>query len=345
MRFLKWTGLVLVVLAVGIWFAASFVVKKGAEAFFANLAADGQLVAAPALSVGGFPLRMDLAMTGLHFVDPKTGEGWELPELHINVPSWKPWHMTVDLPASQMVTVTTEGAKQAIAVTSDGLAASVRVSPDLGASLQEVTAGGATLQAISSLGWTVGAEDLRARLLIDPMDSKTYQLTVEARNIAPDASLAVALAAVNLPDLPVSDLPAMVDSVALMMQLHLTRPLTLTSTLQPELAGLDLQELTAVWGQMKLEASGGLAGDTKGFAAGRIEVQVTNWDRLPPLLAATGAVQPGVVTLISNGMKALAQEGGDASVLKVPLVMQDGRVSFGPFPLGEAPRMASGPAG
>ena len=54
-------------------------------------------------------------------------------------------------------------------------------------------------------------------------------------------------------------------------------------------------------------------------------------------------MQPGVVTLISNGMKALAEEGGDPAVLKVPLIMADGRATLGPFPLGEAPRMARGP--
>ena len=347
MRFLKWTAIVLAILATGVWFAASFVVQNGAESFFANLAKQGRVAAAPGLSVGGFPTRMDLAMTGVKFLDPQTGEGWELPELHLSVPSWKPWHLTAELPASQTLTLTAESVPQEITVTSDGLAASVRVSPDIAVGLQEITAGGAALEAVSSLGWTVGAADLRARLLIDANDSRTYALTLDGRDIAPDASLARALAAVSLPDLPdlpVSDLPAKVESLTLAMQLHLTEPLHLTSAaLNPQLTGLELQEMTAVWGPLKIAATGNLAGDAAGFAAGRIEIEITNWNRLPPLLAATGAVQPGVVTLISNGMKALAEEGGDPAVLKVPLIMADGRATLGPFPLGEAPRMARGP--
>jgi|GEM_PF-421042 len=346
MRFLKWVGIILVVLAVGVWFAASWAVKKGAETLFATMAADGNLTSTPEVSVGGFPLRMDLAMVGLHFVDPMTGEGWEVPELHINVPSWKPWHVTADLPPTQTLTLITEAGKQAITVTSEGVAASVRVSPNSAVNLQEVTAGGAALQAVSSLGWTVGAQDLRLRLLVDADDPKSYAFTLDARDIAPDVSLAAALAAVQIPGLPVSDLPAKVDSVAVVMQLHLTEALDLTGTAsQSELTGLDLQEITAVWGPMTIAASGRLAGDAAGFAAGTIVVEVTNWDRLPPLLAATGAVQPGVITLISNGMKALAEEGGDPTVLKVPVVMEGGRMSFGPFPLGVAPRMAPAAAG
>ena len=346
MRFLKWVGIILVVLAVGVWFAASWALKKGAESLFANLVAEGQLAGPPGVSVGGFPLQMDLAMVGLHFVDPATGAGWEVPELHINVPSWKPWHVTADLPPSQTLTLVTEMGKQAISFTSEGLAASVRVSPNTAVNLQEVTAGGAALQAVSSLGWTVGAQDLRLWLGVDAEDPKTYAFTMDARDIAPDVSLAAALAAVQIPGLPASDLPAKVDSVKVVMQLRLTQALDLTSTvLRPELTGLDLQEMMVVWGPMTIAASGSLAGDAAGFAAGTIVVEVTNWDRLPPLLAATGAVQPGVITLISNGMKALAEEGGDAAVLKIPVVMEGGRASFGPFPLGVAPRMAAGAAG
>ncbi|MFZ1468687.1 MAG: DUF2125 domain-containing protein [Paracoccaceae bacterium] len=345
MRFLKWVGIVFLVLAVGIWFAASYALKKGAESVFAGLVQDGLVAETTDLSVGGFPTRLDLAMTGLNLTNPKTGEGWQAPSLHISAPSWAPWHVTADLPATQVLTVEANNAMQAITVTSDGLAASVRVRPDITANLQEITAGGAALQAASSLGWTVGAEDLRLRLLVDGQNSKIYALTLEARNIAPDASLATALAAVNLPDLPVSDLPAQVDSVALVMQLHLTQPLDLTSALRPELAGVDLQALTAVWGPLQIAASGSLRGDANGFAAGQIDIAVTNWNRLPALLAATGAVQPAVVTLVSNGMKALADAGGDPMVLTVPLIMQEGRTTFGPFPLGEAPRMARGAGG
>ena len=38
-------------------------------------------------------------------------------------------------------------------------------------------------------------------------------------------------------------------------------------------------------------------------------------------------------------IRRLAAEGGDPAVLRVPLVMEAGRMSLGPLPLGEAPMM------
>ncbi len=39
MRFLKWTAIILAILVTGLWFGASYFVKKGAEAFVADMAA------------------------------------------------------------------------------------------------------------------------------------------------------------------------------------------------------------------------------------------------------------------------------------------------------------------
>lgn len=340
MRFLKWTAIILAILVTGLWFGASYFVKKGAEAFVADMAAKGMVAGTPGISVGGFPARMDLALSAVKFVDPKTGAGWEGAELHIFAPSWKPWQITAELPPSQTLTLPGMTGNQTVGVTSQGLTASVRVSPDTRLALQEVTAGGAALQATSSLGWVVGVGDLRAQLLVAAADPKAYALTLNATEIAPDPSLAAALAAVSLPDLPVSDLPAKLESAHLALMLHMSTPLDLMATgTNPHLTGLDLQDLTAQWGPLKFAASGALAADASGHAEGRIEIEITHWDRLPALLVATGAVKPEIAPTIGNALKALAAEGGDPAVLRVPLVMEAGRMSLGPLPLGEAPMM------
>ena len=79
--------------------------------------------------------------------------------------------------------------------------------------------------------------------------------------------------------------------------------------------------------------------DDQGFAAGRVTVEVTNWNRLPAILVAAGVVKPELAPTVARGMQALAAQTPDTSVLSLTLVMENGRMSFGPFPLGPAPRM------
>jgi hypothetical protein len=93
------------------------------------------------------------------------------------------------------------------------------------------------------------------------------------------------------------------------------------------------------WGQLAATAKGVIEADGNGFAAGNVTVEVTNWDRLPAILVAAGLVKPEVAPTIARGMQALASQTPELTVLSLTLVLQDGRMSFGPFPLGPAPLM------
>ena len=95
----------------------------------------------------------------------------------------------------------------------------------------------------------------------------------------------------------------------------------------------------AAWGQLALHAEGLLEADAQGFAAGRVMLRLTNWDRLPALLVALGAIKPEIAPTIAGGLRAMAAQSPDPAVLALPLDMRDGRMTLGPFPLGEAPRL------
>jgi hypothetical protein len=70
-----------------------------------------------------------------------------------------------------------------------------------------------------------------------------------------------------------------------------------------------------------------------------VTVDVTNWNRLPAVLVAAGLVTPEVAPTVARGMQALAAQTEDPTVLSLTLTLADGRMSFGPFPLGPAPLM------
>ena len=75
------------------------------------------------------------------------------------------------------------------------------------------------------------------------------------------------------------------------------------------------------------------------MSAGRIEISLSNWRRILPLLVASGAIKPELAPTVESMLANLAQQTGDPEVLKLPLVLQDGWMALGPVPLGPAPLM------
>jgi hypothetical protein len=339
MRFLKWLGVLVVLLAVGGWFGAKFAIEKGVSAWFADMAAKGMTAEKSAASVGGFPARLDLQLADVKLADPVGGAGWQAPSLRVFATTWAPWHLTAELPGQQVITLP----GQTVTATSDGLVATFGSAPDMSAPLREVTLRGATLTATSDLGWTLGADDFFVTLLAD--DSRpagAYLLEFDLAPLRPDPAFLAALAAVSLPDLPAPDFPPQIDTITGKIGLIYSAPLNLNAAESPPL--LDRVKITGadvVWGQLALSAKGELVADAGGFAAGQVQLKLTNWDRLPALLVAAGAVKPAIAPTVGNFLKAMAADGADPAVLDLVLEMRDGRMSLGPFPLGEAPRMRS----
>jgi len=105
------------------------------------------------------------------------------------------------------------------------------------------------------------------------------------------------------------------------------------------LTKVEFSNFALTWGQLSATAKGRIQADDQGFAAGEITVEVTNWNRLPALLVAAGAVKPEVAPTIARGMQALAAQTPETTVLSLTLRLAEGRMSFDPFPLGPAPRM------
>ena len=50
-------------------------------------------------------------------------------------------------------------------------------------------------------------------------------------------------------------------------------------------------------------------------------------------------IAPNMAGLLTSMLRGLASESGDPAQLQMDLVMKDGWVSFGPLPLGPAPKL------
>ncbi len=319
----------------GYWFAGSTALRQGAEQWFTDQAARGMTAERTALKVAGFPNRFDLTVEGIRLADPQSGAGWEAPFAQVFAMTWKPWHIIAALPPEQVVTLP----DQEVIITSDALLASLRTAPATDLPLAAAIVEADRLTATSTLGWTVTAGRTVAALRADEEiegagdAANAYVLTLDIADLVPDPQVVEQIATE-------AGLPASISTVSVSATAGLTAPLDRHAGNQrPELATLDLTRALVNWGDLAVTASGTLAPDVDGYAAGRIEIAVTKWERLVPLLVAAGAIKPELSQTVQNMLAALASEGGDPAVLKLPLVLEGGRMSLGPLPLGDAPSL------
>jgi hypothetical protein len=321
---------ILVVLSVawaGYWFVGSSAVQRGVETWFAEQQTRGVTAEKSTLTVRGFPNRFDVTIEDLKIADPRSGIGWEAPFAQIFALSYKPWHVIAAFPNSQVVRTSSEE----ILITSEKMQASARARPEYLLPLEEIRLDSTALEASSSLGWKIGAARVFFSISADPANTKAYDIGLDIADAAPDPAIIAALDGVQ-------GLSPAIEMIAIKLNARLSAPIDRTiDAALPKLTGLEVKETQVRWGEMSLTAKGLIEPGPDGIAKGRVEFEVTNWKPLIPLMVAAGAVKPEVAPTVENLLLAMANEGGNPDQLKFPLVMEDGRMSLGPLPLGPAP--------
>lgn len=337
MRKLLFFTVVLVALWSGYWFVGSNAVRDGVSGWFADASAQGLVAENSGVTVAGFPNRFDLTVNEVQVADLDAAVGWKAPFVQVFAMTWKPWHIIAAFAPEQQVFIPDD----VITVTSQDLKASLRAKPSTDLPLAEVRLAGASLGLASLQGWTLGLGDFTLGLRAEPaLGDAGYELGFDLAPLTPDPAFVARVKAVAVPDVPPSDLPDTVESLSGSIYLTLSAPLDRHSgEVKPYLRRVEVNQFNFAWGKLAATATGLLEADDQGFAAGEITVEVTNWDRLPSVLVATGAVKPDMAATIARGMQALASQSPDQTVLSLTLKMSEGQMNFGPFPLGPAPRM------
>ena len=322
-RLIRW-GIVLALLWCGYWAAASFAISTGVTQGLAEAARKNGFVA-PSVTTGGFPAAFEITLGSLDIADPATGIRVQSPGLQVQAAAWRPWHANI-LPSPDLILTLPD---QALTLTAADLRGAVTVQPSRSLDLQAVTAKLVQPVIASSLGWGASADLTEVSLSASEGAPGSYDFSLVAQNLAPDAALAALLGN----GIPISRIDLAGDAVFSAPLGPKADPAT------QRLLALNVGNLRLEWGQLRLDLSGGIIANADGLAEGRFDITVQNWRDLIPALVAAGALKPEVAPTITGLLAAIAAQGGDPDTLPLPLVFANGRGTLGPLPLGAAPRL------
>ncbi|MEP0564178.1 MAG: DUF2125 domain-containing protein, partial [Paracoccaceae bacterium] len=108
---------------------------------------------------------------------------------------------------------------------------------------------------------------------------------------------------------------------------------------RPQVRSLQLENLSARWGDVTFRAAGDLVVDELGVPDGRITIKAVEWRQMLAMAVNAGILPEALLNSAENGLGLLAALSGDPNTLDVPLGFANGRVSLGPIPIGPAPRI------
>lgn len=329
MRFLAGLLVVLAVAWGGWWWLGATAMERGAQAWFAQRAAEGWDARHGGLSVQGFPNRLDLTVDAPRIADPRRDLGWQADFVQLLALSYKPWHVILVLPPRQEVTV----AGLSAGVASERMQASVvlRPVPDLPLDRAALAGDGLVLAAPDGR-LLLRIDSLRAGSRAAPSRENGNDIAIEATALTLGPALAGAL--------PPGALPDRIDRLRLEAELDLSAPLDRhMGRTRPFAQRVDLRDLRLDWGGLHVMGRGELRPDSAGFAEGRITLRVENWRIGLQTLVAAGLVRAELAPTWERALELMAAGSGNPEVLDLALLFQGGRASLGPLPLGPAPRL------
>jgi hypothetical protein len=335
---MKWRLLALALLAPVIgwsawWWAGASAKEAAFASWLADRRSDGWLAEASGIATTGFPNRFDTRIDRLALADPASGWAWEAPFLDILMLSYAPTRAILALPPEQALAV--PGARATLR--SDRLIASANLAPGPALALRRVSVEGAGLRLDAPEGWSAAAARLEAHVAEAPGSAgpgNAYALALEAD--------AVRLPAVWRDRLdPAGAMAEALESLSLDARAAFDRPLDRAAVEDrpPRLEALSVKRLEARWGALSLSATGRVAADAQGYAAGEIMVRATRWRDMLRAAVAAGALDRDLAAAIEAGLGLLALLSGDAESIEAPLSLGGGLARIGPVPLGPAPRL------
>lgn len=314
----------------GLWAAGSIAYERGLNAWIDARRAEGWAADIATLDVQGFPSRFDTTLTEVRMADPETGVAWSAPFVQFLSLAYKPHQVIAVLPESHVFSTPL----QTTTIRHDQARGSLFLEPSTTLSLDRAVIVVDGMAASSSLGWDVALEQGRFAAEKAAAISNGYRIGAELTGISPSVATRRILD-------PGSVLPATIETLRMDATLHFTAPWNRLAieVARPQLTEIELDDLSARWGEVTFRVAGKLSVDETGTPTGLLAVRAVEWRKLLQMAFGTGLVADAFQPAVERALELMAALEGRPDTLDAPLTFSKGLVSLGPIPLGPAPRL------
>jgi hypothetical protein len=330
MRRLLYIPVVLALLWVGYWAVGALVLDRAVTGWLSARERDGWVANYSAVEVTGFPFRFETVVRDIELADPRSGVAWTAPEFRFTAHSARPTEITAIWPQEQ----TLASPFERIEIASERMQGRIAFAPNTGLALRasDIALQDVTLR--STLGWEAA------------LDAGT--LVTQRSDRAPDShDVAFEATGVRLTDAarrrldPARVLPDEIGVLSLDAWVDFDAPWDRRAieVARPQVEAIELGDLRAAWGELDLRAAGEVIVDAEGVPTGEVVVKATNWREMLAMAEASGVLPSGLVPPLERAFGLLARLSGPPDTLDAPLLFRNGLVTFGPVPLGPAPRI------
>lgn len=323
--------LIVVLMWIAWWAAASFGLKRSISTWFDARQAEGWQAEYIDLSQHGFPAQLHSQIRKLALADPSTGVAVEMPQLDLSSPIYWPGYLTVTVPPEPILFASQAGRASVLASAAQ---AALRLHPGTALQMQSV--------AFHSGQWTVSvpegdwlsADDLNVAAVQDGAAPARYDFDLSATNLSPGERPRAIL---NLP----AEWPLAFDALVAKMTVTFDTPWDRAAleTRRPQPRQITLHQADGAWGDITVQASGTINIDTDGAPEGSVTLKVENWPKLLDMATASSVLPQTLKQQAEALIGAVASVTGQPDALDIMLQFQSGVLRLGPLPLGPVPRI------
>lgn len=322
----------LCLLASGVWLGLATASKSTLASWFEARKADGWLVSHDPIEVKGFPLSLNATIPNLELADLEAGWLWSGPAILIDQAFLSAGDISVTWPSAHVFA--TPEARYDIA--SALFQSNLKLEPtrNLAMSGAATQLRDLTLQRPNDAAWQASLDAATITFTRLENENQTYDLNATIEGLSLPQGLRTRLD-------PAGVMPAIFDQSALDATLTFDRPWDLGALEQarPQFMAIQINEASAVWGDIVLRASGEVTVDAQGIPEGDLALRAENWRAMLDMALRARVISQDLYQMLDGGLGFLAQLAGQLENLDIILRFSRGTVFAGPIPIGPAPRL------
>lgn len=312
------------------WGVAAMVAQTAASRWLDDRQADGWVANVSDVSVSGFPLSIVTEFAGLELADPETGLAWSSPGFRFEQDVYRLDRIAAYWSADQVIATPEER----LNLSSAEMFANLDVQPTNNFALDAARGFVSELLITSTAGWDMALNE--ADLTIEAADGaeNLYAVVLAASEMQAPEAIRRRLD-------PAGVLPERIERLTVDTLIAFDAPWDLAAIEvgRPQPTQLQIDDMTATWGDMLFRATGDLEVTPGGVPEGDLAVRAENWRAMVELASNAGVVPERLRGTAEAMLQVLAGMNGSAENIDATLSFSNGRMFIGPLPIGPAPSL------